>query len=86
MAESLRIKPVETVDHIDARERLAQGFLVSVGKGPTRSTVLFTSDTGIAPSIRDAGGDAEPGSFAAALDRADVVMAHISSVPLPELR
>jgi glyoxylase-like metal-dependent hydrolase (beta-lactamase superfamily II) len=91
---TLRIEPVETVDHGDAREHVAQGFLLRVGRGRARSSILFTSDTGLAPSI---GGkpDAEvarnpDGSrqmpFERALEEASVVVAHVSSVPLPELR
>ncbi len=91
---SLRIEPVETVEHKDAREAIAQGFLLRLGSGEEESTLLFTSDTGIAPGL---GGDPrappprDPGEapqrpLTIALAEAHVVMAHVSSIPLPELR
>lgn len=92
--KTLQIEPVETADHDDAREHLAQGFLVRIGRGRTAPTMLFTSDTGIPPSLQPRPGarptrnpDGSPQlSFARALDEAHVVVAHVSSVPLPELR
>jgi glyoxylase-like metal-dependent hydrolase (beta-lactamase superfamily II)/tetratricopeptide (TPR) repeat protein len=81
----LRIEPVETVDHTDAAMHVSQGFLVRVGD----AAILFTGDTGLSPSL---GGPtprarvAGVRSFRDALAEATIVVAHISSVPLPEIR
>ncbi|HST33680.1 MAG TPA: MBL fold metallo-hydrolase [Solirubrobacteraceae bacterium] len=88
---SLRIEPVRTVDHYDATGYVAQGFLLSMGYGKDRSSVLFTGDTGPAPA---AGGEGVGRHYYAsgakrlkdAAASADVVIAHLSSVPLRELR
>lgn len=85
---SLRIDPVATVEHYDAANDIAQGFLLSAGRGKSRSAIFFTSDTGVPPDI---GGpepkrEAKGMPFSCALDKATVVVAHVSSVRLPELR
>jgi tetratricopeptide (TPR) repeat protein len=93
---SLRIEPVQTIDHDDATGHISQGFLLSMGRGKSRSSVLFTGDTGpVPPRLNGAGEDAAghrhyPASgtktLAQAAASADVVVAHLSSVALPELR
>jgi hypothetical protein len=88
---TLTIEPVRTIDHTDATGYLSQGFLLSVGEGAERASVLFTGDTGPPPagtsgestSALPAG---ETMSLKEAAVRADVVVAHLSSVPLRELR
>lgn len=93
--DSLRIVPIKTIDHDDARGYIAQGFLLTMGKGGRRSSVLFTGDTGRLPrdgspsEVRTDGGPhlaAGRKSLEKAVDSADVVVAHLSSIPLPELR
>jgi tetratricopeptide (TPR) repeat protein len=92
---TVRIEPVRTAAHTDAASNVAQGFLLSIGEGPTRSAVLFTSDTGLPEDLWPAG--LEPpkdgllysrGSktLREAIAEARVVVAHVSSVPVPELR
>jgi tetratricopeptide (TPR) repeat protein len=93
--ESLRIQPVKTIDHFDAAGHVSQGFLLSMGRTKaTRSSVLFTGDTGPQPKATAADGKRKPRhyfakgtkSLNAAAAEADIVIAHLSSVPLPELR
>jgi tetratricopeptide (TPR) repeat protein len=92
--ESLTIRPVKTLDHVDARGYVSQGFLLSIGDGGNESSVLFTSDTGALPADLPKGekkrthysAKGEEASLEEAIARADVVVAHLSSVPLPELR
>ena len=93
--DSLRIQPVKTVDHFDAAGNVAQGFLLSTGRtAETRSSALFTSDTGPQPQAARTDGKNGPRHYFAkgtkslrrAIAEADVVVAHVSSVPLPELR
>lgn len=89
---SLTLEPVETVAHRDAAWNVAQGFLLSAGKGAARTSILFTSDTGHAPSIEIDGRVkrrlVRPAQkpLSQALEEADVVVAHVSSIPLRELR
>lgn len=95
MPPSLRIEPVQTWAHTDARGYPSQGFLLSVGPEEARSTILFTGDTGL-PSTFESGSDSEPTeahllaagekTLRQAVDEADVVLAHLSSVPLRDLR
>jgi hypothetical protein len=69
---SLRFTATTSIHHTDARGKLAQGCIIAVddGSGETAS-IGFTSDTGgIDPKLY------EP----------DVVVAHVSTVPLPDLR
>jgi glyoxylase-like metal-dependent hydrolase (beta-lactamase superfamily II)/tetratricopeptide (TPR) repeat protein len=92
---TLRIEPVQTWAHTDAHGYPSQGFLLSVGPEEARSTVLFTGDTGL-PSTFESGSDEEPveahllakgtKTLRQAVDEADVVLAHLSSVPLRDLR
>jgi hypothetical protein len=93
--DCLRIQPIRTIDHFDAAGHISQGFLLSVGRTPgTRSSVLFTGDTGPQPSKRKSKSHIGPRhhfargtkSLKEAAAEADVVIAHLSSVPLPELR
>ncbi len=87
MPPSLQIEPVRTWGHRDAGGHISQGFLLSMGKGRARSSVLFTSDTGIPDP--DAGEDTFADGTKDLFDavaEADVVVAHLSSVPLKELR
>ncbi len=91
---TLRIEPIQTIDHNDARGYIAQGFLLSMGRGEARSSVLFTGDTGPPPASNGgAAGEQTRHYFAKgkrtladAAGVADVVVAHLSSVPLRELR
>ncbi len=88
---SLRITQVASVEHIDAADAVAQAFLLSVGTGKARSSVLFTSDTGIPQDLdRDDPKERERVArgmpFVDALAEATIVVAHVSSVRLPELR
>jgi len=94
--ETLRIEPVRTWGHQDATGFVSQGFLLSIGRGSQRSSILFTGDTGIPPELppepnpkpkpHDAllakGGK----GLRQAVEEADLVVAHLSSVPLVELR
>jgi tetratricopeptide (TPR) repeat protein len=89
VAETLEIAPVQTYDHLDGAGAPAQGFLLSVGDGPDRSSVLFTSDTApITPTDPAAPRRTSEGTLtlAEAVAQARVVVAHLSSVPLRELR
>lgn len=88
LPKTLRVEPVAGVEHYDSAEAMAQAFLLSVGHGSSRSTILFTADTGIP---RDIGGPepelVAPGKpFSRALAEATIIVAHVSSVRLPELR
>ena len=79
---TLGIEPVETWGHTDAHGYLAQGFLLSLGPEGERSSILFTGDTGAEP----ANDSSDLKSLWEAAEEADVVVAHLSSVPLLELR
>lgn len=84
---TLRIEPVRSWNHWDAARHPSQAFLVSVGDKDARSTVLFTGDTGLPPGPgpgRKYGKGSK--SLMEAVDEADVVVAHMSAVPLRELR
>lgn len=85
---TLEIEPVRSWNHFDAARNPSQAFLLSVGEEDQRSTVLFTGDTGLPPE-----GEDEERRFAKgekglveAVEEADVVIAHLSGVPLRELR
>jgi len=92
--ETLRIERVRTWGHADANGYVSQGFLISAGRGKERSSVLFTGDTGAPSTLRGGRGEAKDAhmladgskSLHAAVLEADVVVAHLSSVPLRELR
>jgi len=95
--ETLRIEPVRTWGHIDAAGRISQGFLLSFGPPGDRASILFTGDTGSPKSLalepdpeREERAElyAKEGSkeLRTAIEEADVVVAHLSSVPLRELR
>jgi tetratricopeptide (TPR) repeat protein len=94
--QTLRIEPVKTWGHQDATGIISQGFLLSIGTGPDRSSILFTGDTGIPPELPL---EADPGrpprkdllakgkkGLREAVEEADMIVAHLSSVPLVELR
>jgi tetratricopeptide (TPR) repeat protein len=94
--KSLQIEPVKTWGHQDATGIISQGFLLSIGAGPDRSSILFTGDTGIPPELPL---EPDPGQprrkdllakgakgLREAIEEADVIVAHLSSVPLVELR
>lgn len=93
---TLRIEPVRTWGHIDATGFVSQGFLLSVGSGGDRASILFTGDTGAPRDLAldpDADRPEQPDllakgskSMRKAIEEADVVVAHLSSVPLRELR
>jgi glyoxylase-like metal-dependent hydrolase (beta-lactamase superfamily II) len=92
---TLEIEPVLSWNHFDAARNPSQAFLLSVGGEGGRSTVLFTGDTGLPPEDerpKDVDGKGE-NPFASgrkalidAVGEADVVIAHLSGVPLRELR
>lgn len=94
--ETLRIEPVKTWGHQDATGNIAQGFLLSIGTEDNRSSILFTGDTGIPPELplqpdpkRESREDLlakGKKDLREAVEEADVVVAHLSSVPLVELR
>jgi Beta-lactamase superfamily domain len=92
LPRTLRVTPVRAATHTDAHGHLAEGFLVSVGETKQRSTVLFTSDTGReAMSLeglrkRRFKARSQQIGLTEAVRAADVIVAHLSSTPLPELR
>lgn len=89
---TLRIEPVQTWGHTDANGYVSQGFMLRFGPAGRRSSILFTGDTGAPPDFgtgsEDPAGNllAEGSNLRAAIEEADVVVAHLSSVPLRELR
>lgn len=91
--KSLKIEPVQSWGHQDANGYVAQGFLLSFGRETNRSSILFTGDTGMRPQPGESGHKGS-GRLRAkgskplrdAVREADVVVAHLSSVPLRELR
>jgi hypothetical protein len=92
--ETLRIEPVKTWGHADANGFVSQGFLLSVGEDEDRSSILITGDTGRPSNLGGGGGEPHEShrlaggskSLRKAVKEADVVVAHLSSVPLRELR
>lgn len=93
--KSLRIEQVRSWGHTDANGRIAQAFLLSFGPDGDRRSILFTGDTGTPPGDGPEAVEDEaakllfaPGtkSLWEAVGEADVVVAHLSSVPLRELR
>ena len=92
--DTLTIEPVKTWGHADAEGHFAQGFLLGFGPPAARSTILFTGDTGLPPLVAVGGAVPDVSVLAAAgaeelreaVDEADIVVAHLSSVPLRELR
>lgn len=94
--KTLKIEPVRTWGHQDASGYISQGFLLSIGPDSDRSSILFTGDTGIPPElppVPDPGRPARKDLLARgkkglreAVEEADVIVAHLSSVPLVELR
>jgi len=89
LPSALRIEPVKSWGHEDAAGKISQAFLLTFGRGENASTVLFTGDTG-PPDPDD---DKFKKRFASgkltvleAAREADVVVAHLSAVPLKELR
>lgn len=89
MPPTLRIEPVRSWGHEDATGHISQAFQLSLGGEGARSTILFTSDTGVPEGpeeeveTRYAGGEK---TVLEAAETADVVVAHLSAVPLKELR
>jgi tetratricopeptide (TPR) repeat protein len=90
----LRIEPIETWGHTDANGYVSQGFVLRFGPPGNEASILFTSDTGKPDPPAP---DSQPGtassrlfaggkSFWKAVGEADVVVAHVSAVPLRELR
>jgi tetratricopeptide (TPR) repeat protein len=86
--EGLRIEPVRTFDHDDAAGHISQGFLLTMAEADDRVSVLFTGDTGAEPPADEPGHYHSSGekSLGEAAMLADVVVAHLSSVPLREMR
>jgi len=84
---TLEIEPVLSWNHFDAARNPSQAFLLSVGGEDERSTVLFTGDTGLPPASDKDGRFARgEKTLMKAVEEADVVVAHLSGVPLRELR
>lgn len=95
--KTLQIEPVQTWGHQDATGSISQGFLLGIGhRDSERSSILFTGDTGIPPELplesdperpvrKDLRAKGRKG-LREAVEEADVVVAHLSSVPLVELR
>jgi hypothetical protein len=91
---TLRIERVKSWGHLDANGFVSQAFMLSLGPDNARSSVLFTGDTGLPSNFPEDTGEPEeahllaPGkkTLAEAVRQADVVVAHMSSVPLRELR
>lgn len=89
----LRIEPVKTYKHADAHGHMAQGFLLSFGPegapDEQRPSILFIGDSGLPaegedpPTYLFGRGDRD---LRSAVRAADLVVAHLSSAPLPELR
>lgn len=95
LPETLTIEPVRSWNHDDTAGSIAQAFLLGLGPVEDRSTILFTGDTGLPPDLaKESGGSGEEHEGYAAGDKdlseaikeADIVVAHLSSVPLRELR
>jgi hypothetical protein len=86
---ALRIKPVKSWGHEDAAGKISQAFLLSFGHGENASTILFTGDTGTPDpkdkKFKDRFAFGRKTVLEAARE-ADVVVAHLSAVPLKELR
>jgi hypothetical protein len=94
--ETLQIEPVQTWGHQDATGFVSQGFLLRIGPDSDCSAILFTGDTGIPPELplkpdperparKDLRAKGRKG-LREAVEEADVIVAHLSSVPLVELR
>jgi ribonuclease BN (tRNA processing enzyme) len=83
---TLEIEPVLSWNHFDAARSPSQAFLLSVGTEDERSTVLFTGDTGLPPKADDGRFASGAKTLLDAVEEADVVVAHLSGVPLRELR
>jgi glyoxylase-like metal-dependent hydrolase (beta-lactamase superfamily II) len=90
----LRIEPVKTWGHTDAHGYPSQGFLLRSGPKGEEASILFSGDTG-APRQEElrTGEKVNEDLYAkgekdllAAVDEADIVIAHLSAVPLKELR
>lgn len=92
----LRIEPVKTWGHTDANGYVSQGFMLRFGPRGNEASILFTGDTGEPEEGAATGEESSKASrrlFAAgskdfwdAVEEADVVVAHVSAVPLRELR
>jgi glyoxylase-like metal-dependent hydrolase (beta-lactamase superfamily II)/tetratricopeptide (TPR) repeat protein len=92
----LRIEPVRTWGHTDANGFPSQGFLLRSGPEGQEASILFSGDTGVPrqgedelPSEREARKRQYARgrkSLLGAVDDADIVVAHLSAVPLKELR
>jgi tetratricopeptide (TPR) repeat protein len=79
---SLRVRSVPAVAHTDSHGNLASGFVLELECGnSSRPSIGFTSDTGLAVPAED-GPDGDPEW----MRDTNVTVAHVSSVPLPELR
>ncbi len=89
MPRALRIVPVKSWGHGDAAGNVSQAFQLSFGEGDSASTVLFTGDTGVPdpddPKFKQRFATGSKTVLEAA-KKADVVVAHLSAVPLKELR
>lgn len=94
LPDTLRIEPVRSWGHTDAHGHVSQAFLLGFGPAGDHCSVLFTGDTGIPPAPESEEDD-DPRmrllakgerSLWQAAEEADVIVAHLSSVPLRELR
>lgn len=93
LPETLRIEAVRSWGHADAHGYISQAFQLAFGPVGDRSSILFTGDSGT-PPLPDAETSDEDLRLLArgsktmweAAEEADVIVAHLSSVPLRELR
>lgn len=93
-ADWLTIECVRTLEHRDTSGHPAQGVLLGViGDDAASHSIFFTSDTGpfgagerskrrSSKKIKSRGTT----TMREAIDRADVIVAHVSAIPLPQLR
>jgi glyoxylase-like metal-dependent hydrolase (beta-lactamase superfamily II)/tetratricopeptide (TPR) repeat protein len=94
----LRIEPVRTWGHTDANGYPSQGFLLRTGPVGDEASILFSGDTGSPqqeelrtghpprPELYARGSGKKEKDLLEAAGEADIVVAHLSAVPLKELR
>jgi tetratricopeptide (TPR) repeat protein len=89
----LKIECVRTLEHRDTGGNVAQGVLLTAGNGEASHSILFTSDTGPfadedRKKRRKPRGLHSEGEIMMpdAIATADLIVAHVSAIPLPQLR
>lgn len=90
---SVRIERVATQAHGDSAGESAQGVIISAGDPGEGPSILFTSDTGPFDERSRQGRRTSTTEIASegltiqqAIDRAQVLVVHVSAIPLPQLR